>query len=235
MRRFFNLLDCLWLWVIQDMPGELGFRLRSRYWKRRFKHLGAGARIDCGVHFYSPECISVEDNSWIDRGVIILAGRDRSARKTRWMEVRSLAGEGEVRIGRNVHIGAFSIISGIEGGVHIGDDCTFSPAVKVYAFSHHFRFEDDPGNRGCSFGSMVGQERQSMICGPVTLEGNTGVAINAVVLPGVWIGRDSFVAIGSVVKSGVYEENSLLSGSPAVRSGERFRDRQSGVAAQRTK
>jgi acetyltransferase-like isoleucine patch superfamily enzyme len=99
----------------------------------------------------------------------------------------------------------------------------------VYAYSHHFRFDEDPANRSCSFGSMVGQERQSMICGPVTLEGNTGVAINAVVLPGVWIGRDSFVGIGSVVKSGLYEENSLLSGSPAVRAGARFRDRPSGV------
>jgi len=233
MRRFLNVLDSLWLWVIQDMPGPVGFSLRSRYWKRRLKHLGAHARIDCGVYLQFPEYISVGDNSWIDRGVMILAGPDRSARKTRKMEVRSLAHEGEVHIGRNVHIGAFSIISGIEGGVHIGDDCTFSPSVKVYAFSHHFRFDEDPGNRACSFGSMVEHERQSMISGPVTLEGNTGVAINAVVLPGVWIGRDSFVAIGSVVKSGLYEENSMLSGSPAVRAGARFRDNPSGVATQR--
>ena len=143
--------------------------------------------------------------------------------------MRSLAAEGEVRIGKNVHIGAFSIISGIEGGVSVGNDCTFSPAVKVYAFSHHFRFEDDPANRACSFGSMVSPERQSLVCGPVSLEDNIGVAMNAVLLPGVWMGRDSFVGIGSVVKSGVYEENSLLIGSPAACVAKRFRDK-NGVA-----
>jgi acetyltransferase-like isoleucine patch superfamily enzyme len=225
MRRFLNVFDSVWLWMIQDMPGPLGFRLRAGYWKRRLKHLGSDTRIDCDVYFQSPELVSIENNCWIDRGVMILAGRDRSSRRIRRIEARSLTREGEVHIGRNVHIGASSIISGIEAGVHIGDDCTFSPGVKVYAFSHHFRFEDDPADRSCSFGSMVEPQRQSMVCGPVSLEGNTGVAINAVILPGVWIGRDSFVGIGSVVKSGTYEENSLLSGSPALRAGARFRQK----------
>ena len=151
MHRLLNVLDSIWLWVVQDMPGSLGFRLRSGYWRRRLKYLGTHARIDCGVYFQSPEFISIDDNSWIDRGVMILAGRDRSTRKIRKWAVRTLAGDGEVHIGRNVHIGAFSIISGIEGGVHIGDDCTFSPAVKVYAFSHHYRFEDDPANRSVAY------------------------------------------------------------------------------------
>jgi len=57
---------------------------------------------------------------------------------------------------------------------------------------------------------------------------------DAVILPGVWLGRDSFITIGSVVKSGRYEENSLLSGSPAVRAAARFRSKPSGVAAQNT-
>lgn len=232
MHRLLNVLDSIWLWVVQDMPGSLGFRLRSGYWRRRLKYLGAHTRIDCGVYFQSPEFISIDENSWIDRGVMILAGRDRSTRKIKRLEVRTLAGDGEVHIGRNVHIGAFSIISGIEGGVHIGDDCTFSPAVKVYAFSHHYRFEDDPADRSCSFGSMVEPARQSMICGSVTLEGNIGVAMNASLLPGTWIGRDSFVGIGSVVKSGEYEANSLLAGSPAARVAPRFREKSGGAATQ---
>ena len=232
MRRALNILDSVWLWGIQDMPGALGFRLRSIYWKRKLKHLGSRVRLDCGVYFQSPEFISIGDNCWIDRGVMILAGRDRSPRKSRKLEIRRLAGVGEVYIGHNVHIGAFSIISGIEAGIHIGDGCTFSPGVKAYAFSHHFRFDDDPANRLCSFGSMVEPERQFIVCGPITLEGNIGVAINAVLLPGVWIGRDSFVGIGSVVKSGVYEENSLLAGSPALRVAPRFQS-ESGAAAAR--
>jgi acetyltransferase-like isoleucine patch superfamily enzyme len=205
------------------MPGPLGFRVRRQYWKRRLKHLGEGAVIDCGVYFQGPEFVSIGENTWIDRHVSILAGRDHSSRTKKELKVESLIGPGEVYVGNNVHIGSFSLISAIEGGIYIGNDCTFSSGVKAYAFSHHFRFDDDPSDRSCSFGSMVGNERQSMIFGPISLEENVGVALNAVILPGVWIGRDSFVAIGAVVKSGVYEENSMLRGSPAIRTAARFR------------
>jgi acetyltransferase-like isoleucine patch superfamily enzyme len=222
IRRILSALDSIWLWIIQDMPGPLGFRFRRQYWKRRLKHLGDGSFIDCGVYFQGPEFISIGENTWIDRNVSILAGRDDSSRTKKLYEVKNRIPPGEVYLGNNVHIGSLSLISGKEGGVYIGNDCTFSSGVKAYAFSHHFRFDEDPGNRSCSFGSMVGNERQSMICGPIGLEENVGVALNAVILPGVWIGRDSFVAIGAVVKSGEYEENSMLRGSPAIRTGTRF-------------
>ena len=227
MRRILSIFDSIWLCVIQDMPGAIGFNLRYRYWKQRLRYLGKPARIDCGVYFQGPESISVGENCWIDRSVIMLAGRDPSSRKRKELPVRSLGGPGEINIGNNVHIGALSIISGIEGGVYIGKDCTFSAGVKVYALSHHFRFEDDPENRLCSFGSLVGEERQSMISGAITFEENIGVALNAIILPGVWIGRDSFVEIGSVVKTGAYEENSILGGSPAIRKRPRFGARSS--------
>jgi acetyltransferase-like isoleucine patch superfamily enzyme len=152
-----------------------------------------------------------------------MAGSDDSTRKKKELRVKSLSKPGEVVVGDNVHIGLSSVISGIDAGVYVGNDCTFSSGVKVYAFSHHFRFDDDPGNRSCSFGSMVAADRQSMISGPVTLEENIGVALNAVILPGVFVGRDSFIAVGAVVKSGVYDENSMLQGSPAERTGPRFR------------
>lgn len=222
MRGVRGLLNDIYLGLIQNMPGILGFRLRYSYWKVRFKSLGKNVRIDGGVYFQGGKSISIGDNCWIDRGVTILAGRDETTRARKYNAVRSQCQDGEVIIGNNVHIGPYSIISGIECGIYIGNDCGFSSGVKAYSFSHHFRFDKDRENRSCSFGPMVESERQSLICGPITLEANVGVALNAVILPGVWVGRDSFVGIGSVVMTGEYEENSILVGTPAKRIGGRF-------------
>jgi maltose O-acetyltransferase len=106
--------------------------------------------------------------------------------------------------------------------VRIGDDCTLSAGVKLYSFSHHYRSDAAPGDRGVRFGSRVAPERQFLIEGPIVLEENVGVALHAIVLPGVVVGRDSFVKAGSVVSRSA-GENSLLEGSPAQRVGERFR------------
>src|SRR4026207_295009 len=152
IRRIRSLYDSLWLGFIQNLPGPLGYRFRYEYWKRRLKYLGARSLIDCGVYFQGADLISIGENTWIDRNVTIMAGNDDSSRKKKELQVKALARPGEVFLGDNVHIGSSSVISGIQAGVYVGNDCTFSSGVKIYAFSHHFRFDDDPANRSCSFG-----------------------------------------------------------------------------------
>ena len=132
---------------------------------------------------------------------------------------------GEVHIGKNVHVAPYSILSGI-GGLYVSDNCSFSAGVRVYSLSHSYRSDEEPWNREVYFCSRVADELQFLIEGPVYLAENVGVALNAVILPGASIGRDSFVAINSVVASGRYEENSLLSGQPAERTGSRFPPRE---------
>jgi acetyltransferase-like isoleucine patch superfamily enzyme len=128
---------------------------------------------------------------------------------------------GEVYIGKSVHIGPHTIISGI-GGVYISDESTLSADVKLYSFSHHYRSDDNPSEKRIGFGSMIDYEKQFMIEGPVFLGRNVGVAISGIILPGVTIRRDSFVAIGSVVNSS-FEENSLIAGIPAERIKNRYK------------
>ena len=225
MRKLLSAVADVWLGIIQSMPGPVGCRLRYRYWRGRLKHLGAGTRIDCGVYFQKPRWISIGANCWIDRGVMILAGPDDTSRQRRTIEMRSLARKGEVKIGDNVHIGPYSIISGIDSGVFIGDDSGFAAGVRVYAFSHHYRFDDRPGDSTCAFGSNAAPERQSMIIGPITLERNVGVALGAILLPGVWIGADSFVCNRASVLGGSFSDNSLIAGAPARRVAPRFTGR----------
>lgn len=211
----------VWKMFISYLPGAIGFKLRYRFWRKRLKFLGKSVKIDIGVYFQNPQFISIDDNCWIDRGVMILAGEDKSNRSRRLVINDNFPLEkGMVHIGKRVHVGPFSIISGI-GGVYISDECTFSAGVKVYSFSHHFQSDEFPSERNFGFGSCIEQERQFMIEGPVFLDQNVGIALNSTVLPGVSIGKDSFVAINSVVMSS-FDENSLIAGNPAKRVKSRF-------------
>ena len=212
----------IWQALISNFPGPVGFGLRHWFWKDRLKHLGSNVLIDCGVYFQNPEYISIDDNSWIDRGVIILAGPDRSTRARRSIPNQDFPlADGEVHIGKNSHIAPNCLISGI-AGVYLSDECNLASGTKVYSFSHHYRSDESPSDRTVVFGPRVSGDRQYMIHGPVFVGRNVGVAVQAVILPGVSIGDNSFVAINSVVHSS-FGENSLVAGSPATRLRDRFK------------
>jgi len=211
----------VWHLFINDLPGPIGFKLRYIFWKKRLKFLGKSVKIEIGVYFQNPQFISIGDNCWIDRGVMILGGADKSRRARRLVLNNNFTlDKGMVHIGSNVHIAPYSIISGI-GGVFISDDCTLSSGVKVYSLSHHYRSDEAPSNRMFRFGSCDVPERQFIIEGPIFIGENVGVALNSVILPGVSIGKCSFVAVNSVVGSS-FEENSLIKGDPARRVSDRF-------------
>lgn len=213
----------LWLLLVTHLPGPLGRGMRVRYWRRRLRHLGSGVRIDTDVYFQGPEWISIGDRVWIDKGVMLLAGPDRSARGRRVLGSGSSDVErGALHVGDRVHLGPYCVISAI-GGVRIGDGCTLSSGVRLYSFSHHFRSDEAPSDRRFHFGSMSDPTWQYMIEGPVVLGSNVGVALDAVLLPGVTIGECSFVTIGSVVNRD-FGVNSLIAGNPASRVGPRFRE-----------
>lgn len=212
--------------IISYLPGETGNRLRYNYWQKRLKYLGSNVLIDTGVYFQNPQYIHIDNNCWIDKNVMILAGRDESKReKIRRKNTHYIGSPGEVHLGQNIHLGPSSIISGISAGVYISDDCGFSAGCKLYSFSHHYRSKSDPSNTRYHFGPRVSQERQCLIVGPIFIGCNTGFALNAVVLPGVSIPRNCFVTINSVVYPGRFKQNSILSGSPAKQIEARFRPR----------
>ncbi len=221
----FGIPGNLWLGIIANLPGPIGFRLRYLYWKMKLGHLGRKTRIDIGVRFQNPKMISIGDNCWIDRGVDLLAGIDTSTREKIVRNISSFPGQpGGIHIGNNIHIGANCIISGISQGVYISDDCGLSSGCRIYAFVNHYRSIKYPENRNISFTPMINPSQQCLVEGPVFIGTNVGLALNAIILPGTRIGNNSFITINSVIKGAEFDENSLIAGNPAKVQGKRFED-----------
>ncbi|MDM8553301.1 hypothetical protein QUF75_01035 [Desulfococcaceae bacterium HSG7] len=212
----------LWQLFVTYLPGPIGVKLRYRFWKKRLNFLGKNVIIDVGVYLQNPQFISLDDNCWIDRGVIILAGADKTQRPRRYIPNKMFPIEkGMVHIGKKVHIAPYSIISGI-GGIYISDECGIASGTKIFSFSNHYRSDEFPSNRNFRFALFVDHSSQFMIEGAVFLDNNVGVASNSVILPGVSIGHDSFILLNSVVTS-CFKENSLIAGNPAKRIKARFK------------
>lgn len=211
----------VWQMIVSYLPGPIGYVLRYRFWKRRLNFLGEGVKIDVGVYFQNPQYVSLGDSCWIDRGVMILGGPDKSSRHRRLISNHDFQLEkGMVYIGNKVHIAPYSIVSGI-GGVYISDNCGIASGTKIFSFSNHYRSDEFPSDWNFCFALFVESSRQYMIEGPVFLGNNVGVASNVTILPGVSIGKCSFVAINSVVMDS-FIENSLIAGNPAKRVKDRF-------------
>lgn len=223
IKHIFQFPTAIIQFIIFYLPGRFGYTLRYHYWRRRLRFLGTNVRIEPGVYFQNPDFISIDDDCWIDRGVVILAGADTSKRERLIKHNPDYKiDRGEVWIGKKVHIGLNSIVSGI-GGVVISDLCCLSADAKIYSFSHHYRSLFNFAKSDVHFGSCGPSEDQFMIEGPIFLGKNVGVGLNVVILAGVSIQENSFIAIGSTVQDS-FPSNSFISGNPAQRKKNRFRD-----------
>jgi len=207
--------------MVLGIPGRVGSILRVAYYRARGARIGPGVIIDIGAAIDQPNLVRIGADSWIDRYAILIAGRPRPGRETRY------AGEddphllGRIEIGTKCHIGPHTVLSGI-GGLLIGDEVTVSAGSKIYSVSHHYRSWQRPEDRSVAFGSQVSPERQSMLEGPIRVGRNVGIGVDCLLLPGTTIGEDSFVRPASLV-GGSWPPNSVLSGRPATREGDRYR------------
>jgi acetyltransferase-like isoleucine patch superfamily enzyme len=213
----------LYLAFIQNLPGPIGYRLRYGYYKRRLRHLGEDVRIDVNVFIERPEYVSIQGRCAIDRGTMILSGPDRTSRHKTVIPNPAYDGEpGEVHIGRGVHISSYCIVSG-RGGVSIGDECGLASKSTIHSFSHHYRSNASRADDSICMTPLVDWERQALIVGPVVVGANVGVALNAAILPGATVERNSLVTANTVVAPGTrYPPNSIIGGQPTRRLAPRF-------------
>lgn len=223
IKKILGLPTDIWQMFISYLPGDFGYSLRYSFWKKRLRHLGKSVRLDTGVCFKNPEYIAIGDNTWIDMGVSITGGIDKSKREKHVIKNRDFKGEqGVVYIGKGVHISPRCILSGTSAGLYISDDCNVGADCKFYAFSQRYKSKKDPGNPRAAMGVMSPHENQCLIEGPIYIGKNVGIVMNTVIFPGVSIPENCAVTLNSVVFLRKFEANSVISGNPAKRIGKRF-------------
>jgi len=105
-------------------------------------------------------------------------------------------------IGNNVSISSYVVIT-TAGTVTIGDNVLIGYGAKVLSANHHI-----PEGQGVIFGS--GHD-----CKPVVIEDEAWIGANAVILPGIRVGRGAVIAASAVVTKNV-EPFTIVGGIPAT-------------------
>lgn len=101
----------------------------------------------------------------------------------------------KVRIGRNAIVMPNSLMMA-SGTITIEDNVRMAAYVKLISNNH------DP------------YDRMILTCMPVVLKRNCWIGAGAVILPGVTVGENSIVGVGSVVTKDVLD-NTVVAGNPA--------------------
>jgi len=211
-------------WFVSYLPGPLGMRLRSAYWKLRLRSMGKHVRFGIGVRIYNPEWVRIGDDCVIDDYVIIVAGP--ASEEGRYIHHKPnpkfTAQAGEVLIGQQVHIAQSVLLQG-HGGVMIGDLLTIAAGAKIFSFSHHYRDLTGKGDPSTvwKFGGTNQPQEQALISSPVVIQNNAAVGLNSVVLPGSVIGENSWLGAMSLLQ-GELPPGVIAAGNPAVVIKERF-------------
>jgi len=209
--------------AIRFIPGPLGIRLRYQFYKRRVGYLGKSVVIDEGVYILNPKNVHIGDDTWIDKNVILIAGEPSKGERV-FIKKENLSYEGQsgqLYIGQCCHL-APNVVVQAHGGVQIGNYITLASGAKVYSMSHHYTDgafqEDSPIYK---FSTKAPGNEQCLIVGPVVLQDNTALGLNSIVLPGVTIGRNSWVGASSCVVNDI-PSNVIAVGSPARAIKNRF-------------
>jgi acetyltransferase-like isoleucine patch superfamily enzyme len=108
--------------------------------------------------------------------------------------------KGEITIGDNVGIGAFSFIS-CPSSIHLGNDCIIGQYFSVHAQDHVFDGDDLIRKQGTT-------EKG------VDIGNNCWIGAKVTILDGVSIGSGSVIAAGAVVTNS-FPERSVIGGCPA--------------------
>ena len=199
--------------ALRHISGSLGVHLRRVFYQRYLYECGKRVVIDTGVSLIGLEWISLGDDVWIDKNVVIIAGPTPTDQQVEPpSNIMSIPEAGRVRIGSKSHIGIGTVIQG-HGGTTIAERFTSSPYCLIYSQSNDYR--------KCRHGTMWdGDKDVFYIRHPVCIDRNVWLGAHVSVF-GHTIGPDTFVRPGSLVMSDI-EPNTVADGNPAKRIRSRF-------------
>lgn len=202
--------------LIIYMPGNAGYKIRNYYYKKSLKSIGKNVKIDVGVLIEGESLISIGDNVHIDKYCVISTGCDVKGRIFSTSKEKHVVKKGEIIIGNNVHIVHNCILMGY-GGIQLEDNVVISAGSKIYSLTNTPSNPEFPSE----VISIVPYDQAPFLLGAVTLAENVWLGLNVIIMPGVYIGKNSFVVSNSLVLKST-EENSYMVGQPAIYKKKRF-------------
>jgi acetyltransferase-like isoleucine patch superfamily enzyme len=158
----------------------------------RLGALGAGSEIDAGVSLQYPDRIRIGAGVRIGRNATLRANTERRPGITlgdgAWVQDSVIinANRGQVTLGARSWLGPFCLVYG-NGGVSIGENVLVAAQTSINTVSHESTRCDIPIND------------QPVLTGPVVIEDDVWIGLNAVILQGVTIGRGAIIGAGAVV------------------------------------
>lgn len=121
--------------------------------------------------------------------------------------VLSVASNATLSIGKNTTF--FSTVH-LSGAISIGRDCLFGPNVTILTGEHVIEDRRPIRIQDAEYLAKHGHPPHR----PVTIGDDCWIGVNAVILPGVSLGKGCVVAAGAVV-TGSFDEYSVVGGVPA--------------------
>ena len=128
-----------------------------------------------GVRIVAPQRLSAGGEVYLDHGAYLHCG-DQA-----WCE-----GAGGISIGRGSYVGPYCVLFGM-GGLEIGEQVMIAPGAVVSTVQHPYDDTSRP---------MYEQPR---VYEKIVIEDDVYIGSNAVVTPGVRIGRGAVIGAGAVV------------------------------------
>lgn len=150
--------------------------------------VGERVTVDATARIYGAERLHIGSDVRIDAFVVLSAG------------------EGEIRIGDHVHIGAHAFLAG-RGRIEVRDFAGLSGRVSVYS-------SNDDYSGAALTGPTVPAEFTAVHSAPVVIGRHAIVGAGSVILPGVTLGEGAAVGALSLVRRDV-EPFAVVAGAPA--------------------
>jgi len=200
---------CTWLALV---PGALGLMLRKWFWPRLFGSCGRSVMFGSNVLLRHPHRMNIGNNVIISEGVIL------DARNSDGTDILTIDDDvmlannvsinckgGKIRIGRNVGLGAQTILHSVANSpLILGDDVIIGPQCYLVGGSN-YNIDDL---------SIPTWKQGIKEDGGSELKDNVWLGAGVTVVGGVTIGSGSVIAAGAVVTSNI-EPMSICGGIPA--------------------
>ncbi len=169
----------------------LRWSFKDAYTRFRIQERFGGPEVLAAtVRIVSPHRLDCGDGVYVDHGAYLHCGDCEWCRD-----------QGSITIGRGSYVGPQSILFGM-GGIEIGEDVMISPNVVVSSVQHPYRDTSSP------------MYQQPRVYEPIVIEDDVYIGSNAVITPGVRIGKGAVVGAGAVVTRDV-EPFAIVVGVPA--------------------